>query len=214
MVAGGVVAGVLTSFKSRMNDIVPIIVAALIFEMSALFLINCFVRMQIATWNEAFGFNIRPKKALLTGLIVISIFFPIILILQVASAELMTRIGHEPVEQEAVQIMRQTGNLAGSVVLGIVAILLAPVVEEMLFRGLLYPAIKQKGFPRVALWISSTAFALIHFNVTIFLPLMVLAMVLTWLYERTENLLAPIMAHAVFNAVSFVVLTIQRIHGQ
>ncbi len=213
MIFAGLVAGILKGFSSGLSDIVPVIAAALIFEISALFLINCFLRMQITSWSEAFGFDIQPTRALLTGLVVTLIFFPAGLLLQAASGELMTRIGHEPVEQEAVQAMRETGNLIGSVGLGLVAILLAPVVEEMLFRGLLYPAIKQKGFPRAALWISSIAFAVIHFNVAIFLPLTILAMVLTWLYEKTENLLAPIAAHALFNSISFIALTIQKTHG-
>jgi membrane protease YdiL (CAAX protease family) len=37
-------------------------------------------------------------------------------------------------------------------------------------------------------------------------PLFVLALALTWLYERTDNLLAPIMAHSLFNIANLVVL--------
>jgi len=37
----------------------------------------------------------------------------------------------------------------------------------------------------------------------IFLPLFALAMLLTLLYERTNNLLAPITAHSLFNALNF-----------
>ena len=43
-------------------------------------------------------------------------------------------------------------------------------------------------------------------NGAIFLPLFVLALALTWLYEKTDNLLAPITAHALFNAVNFTLL--------
>jgi hypothetical protein len=43
-------------------------------------------------------------------------------------------------------------------------------------------------------------------NLVTFLPLAVLALVLTALYERTNNLLAPIMAHALFNALNFAAL--------
>jgi membrane protease YdiL (CAAX protease family) len=68
----------------------------------------------------------------------------------------------------------------------------------------LYPTIKQHGFPRAALWSTSALFALIHFNVAIFIPLLLLALLLVWLYEKTDNLLAPIAAHAAFNAVNFV----------
>ena len=36
-------------------------------------------------------------------------------------------------------------------------------------------------------------------------PLLLLALVLTWLYEQTGNLLAPILAHATFNALQFAI---------
>jgi hypothetical protein len=75
-----------------------------------------------------------------------------------------------------------------------------------LFRGILYPAIKQAGFPRIALWSTVLLFAAVHLNAVTFLPLAVLALILTALYERTDNLLAPITAHALFNALNFVAL--------
>ena len=43
-------------------------------------------------------------------------------------------------------------------------------------------------------------------NAATFLPLAVLALLLTMLYERTDNLLAPISAHALFNALNFATL--------
>jgi uncharacterized protein len=82
----------------------------------------------------------------------------------------------------------------------------APLVEEALFRGILYPAIKQSGWPRLALWGSSTLFALVHFNMVTFLPLLVFALVLVYLYETFQNLLVPIVTHAVFNAVNFLTI--------
>jgi membrane protease YdiL (CAAX protease family) len=43
-----------------------------------------------------------------------------------------------------------------------------------------------------------------------FLPLVVLAVALTWLYEATNNLLAPILAHSLFNMANFFWLVIER----
>ena len=80
----------------------------------------------------------------------------------------------------------------------------------MLFRGILYPTIKQAGFPKLSLWLTSLAFAAIHLNAVTFLPLLVLSLLLTFLYEKTNNLLAPITTHAVFNAVQFVWLYLQQ----
>jgi membrane protease YdiL (CAAX protease family) len=90
------------------------------------------------------------------------------------------------------------------------AVVLAPVAEEFIFRGMLYPFVKQLGYPRLA-WLGvSFVFALVHLNGAIFLPLFVLALALTWLYEKTDNLLAPITAHALFNAANLTLLLTQN----
>jgi membrane protease YdiL (CAAX protease family) len=76
----------------------------------------------------------------------------------------------------------------------------------MLFRGIVYPTVKQAGFPRLALWGSAFLFAACHVNLVTFVPLVVLALALTFIYERTDNLWAPITAHALFNAMNFIIL--------
>ena len=129
--------------------------------------------------------------------------------LQKVSAIVTTHLANfkmEPEEQLPVHVLRVSMSWAGRITLGVAAILLAPVAEEILFRGILYAAIKQAGFPRIALWGTVLLFAYVHMNAVSFLPLAALAMVLTALYERTDNLLAPIVAHAMFNALNFVTL--------
>ena len=98
------------------------------------------------------------------------------------------------------------GTWLPRLVLGVITILLAPAAEEVLFRGILYPWVKQAGYPRLALWGTALVFAAIHLNLATFVPLAVLAVALTLLYERTGNLLAPITAHALFNGFNFTLL--------
>jgi membrane protease YdiL (CAAX protease family) len=45
------------------------------------------------------------------------------------------------------------------------------------------------------------------------LPLVVLAMALTWLYVKTESLLAPVLAHSLFNTANLVLLLTQVDHS-
>lgn len=171
------------------------------------------LRQQRITLDDAFGFSEHWPKALVLGILVAAIFLPIGLQLQRLSDFIM-RLPHspvQPVEQQAVQTLRAASSLAQRVAAGIFTIALAPVGEETLFRGILYPAIKQAGFPKLALWLTCLAFAAIHLNAVTFLPLLVLSLLLTLLYEKTNNLLAPITAHATFNAVQFVWLYMQQL---
>jgi membrane protease YdiL (CAAX protease family) len=143
------------------------------------------------------------------GIILACLFLPLGWGLQWLSAKVMVhlpRLHLKPEEQQAVQTLQLASEWLQRLALGAVTIVLAPVAEEILFRGILYPWIKQAGFPRLALWGSALLFAGVHVNAMTFVPLAVLALALTLLYERTDNLLAPITAHALFNGMNFMIL--------
>jgi membrane protease YdiL (CAAX protease family) len=190
-----------------------VVVASLSFQGAGLILVASFLREHQISWAEAFGFTNRRGKAVLLGVLVTLIFLPLGWGLQQASALVMTHLPLfklEPQEQLPVHVLRVSLSWAGRITLGVTAILLAPLAEEILFRGILYPAVKQAGFPRFALWGTTLLFAAVHMNMVTFAPLAVLALVLTALYERTNNLLASITAHALFNALNFVTLFLIR----
>lgn len=180
-----------------------ILVSALTFQGAVIALTWRFLHEHQTRWTTGFGFGNQWPKAIGFGVLAVALFLPLGWGLQMACLKAMHFLGWEPSEQLALVALRHSGSAAQLIALGITTILLAPVAEEMLFRGILYPSVKQYGFPRTALWSTSALFALIHFNVAIFIPLLLLAVLLVWLYEKTDNLLAPIAAHVAFNAINF-----------
>lgn len=122
------------------------------------------------------------------------------------SEMVMSLLGFQPEAQTVVQMLEATRSIPKQVLYGFMAIVVAPVAEEVLFRGILYPTIKQLGLPRLALWSTAILFGMIHLNWMALIPLTVVALLLTWLYERTGDLMAPIGAHCVFNLVNFSLL--------
>jgi membrane protease YdiL (CAAX protease family) len=156
---------------------------------------------------RSFGFDTPGcKRALLLALGALVVVLPVALGLNWIYATVMEWFMIKPEVQQAVQMLQEQRSVLGlgqKVFFGTATILIVPVVEEMLFRGMLYPVIKQEGFPRLAWWGSSLFFAATHTNAMTFIPLTVLALVLIWLYEQTDNLLAPIVTHSLFNAVNF-----------
>ena len=170
----------------------------------ALVLTHFFLREQTMSWEEAFGFFSPPLgRALLLALLVALAVLPIAWSLGQLSARLMSSFHLQPVVQSPVQMLQTAASLPTKLLIGLLAIVVAPFVEELVFRGLIYPTLKQNGFPGLALWGTSLLFATIHSNLMILLPLTFLAVVLTLLYETTDNLLAPILAHSLFNFVNF-----------
>jgi len=184
-----------------------VLLGTLGFQGATLALAPVFLRQHQLGWREAFGLN-RPdfRRTLgLAGLLTLALL-PVVLGLQVVSAELLVRVGWLPQEQLAVTLLTGSKSWWLRVYLALFAVALAPVAEEFIFRGILYPFVKQLGYPRLA-WIGvSLAFALVHDDAAAFVPLFVLALALTWFYEMTDNLLAPIAAHALFNAANLMLL--------
>jgi len=84
----------------------------------------------------------------------------------------------------------------------IAVVVLAPIAEEVFFRGVVFNALLREGGRRWAFIGSSALFALIHISVVALLPIFLLGLALAWVYQRTGNLLAPIAMHATVNGIS------------
>jgi len=172
-----------------------IVVGTLSFQGAAWFLIFLFLRLHRVGWYEAFGLRgPRLGRALLMAFGFIVIVLPVVLLLQGVSVNVLEKLGLPPENQAAVRLLTDATSMWTVVYLGVFAVVIAPVAEEFIFRGMLFPFVKRLGFPRLAWFGVSFLFALIHFNAPTFVPLFVLALALTWLYEKTDNLLAANLA--------------------
>ena len=101
----------------------------------------------------------------------------------------------EPV-QEMLFLESRPGLVAATVVL---ACVVGPVVEEILFRGILFSAVRTHTSRLVAMLISGGIFSALHTNLVGFLPILVLGCLLADLYDRTGSLLSCISVHIVHN---------------
>jgi len=188
-----------------------ILVGTLCFQGASWLMIPFFLRQHQVGWREAFGFcGPKLKRALLTALGFIVVVLPVVLLLQYTSINTLEKFGFPSDDQTAVKLLTDAKSVWTVVYLGVFAVVLAPVAEEFIFRGMLFPFVKQLGFPKLAWFGISFLFALIHLNAPTLVPLFVFALALTWLYDRTDNLLAPITAHALFNATNLAVLLWQN----
>ncbi len=110
--------------------------------------------------------------------------------------------------QELIQIFNTGGSPVAITVLVIFAITLAPIIEEIIFRGGIYRFLKSQTRLLPAQVLSSLFFAVMHGNLMSFLPLVVVGILLTHTYERSGNLLTPIAFHACFNGFNLLMLFI------
>jgi len=157
------------------------------------------------TWAAAFGIQQRGSlRAVLWGVGSLGVTYPGALALQWLSLTAFGWFQATPAPQLAVRMLSEAGGWWPRLCMGIQTIGTAPLAEELLFRGILYVSIKQAGYPRLAWWGVALLFGLSHGHLPTLLPLSFFGLALAWLYERTGSLLAPLVAHAGFNAVNFI----------
>jgi membrane protease YdiL (CAAX protease family) len=212
---GVVTAGVLqkvgvAAFKTP-DSFANILLATLSFQGVAWLLIFYFLKQHGVAWRDAFGLrNANLKKSLMLAAGVLVLVLPVVLCLEQFSAQLLAKIGWPLEDERAVALIVNAKSVWLSGYLAFFAIVLAPVSEEFMFRGVLFPFVKQLGYPKLAWFGVSFLFALIHVNAPTLVPLFVFALALTWLYQKTDCLLAPIAAHSLFNTANLIILYTQQ----
>jgi uncharacterized protein len=89
-----------------------------------------------------------------------------------------------------------------------IAGLVAPAVEELVFRAGLYRFLKGRMPRNTAIIVSAGFFAFLHFNVLVFPTLMLLGVALCLSYEATGDIKVPIFFHALFNLNSIFMIAL------
>ena len=115
--------------------------------------------------------------------------------------ELLRLAGISPAEQAIVTLLRQGSPLIAAILIPS-TVLLAPVGEELCFRYAIFRVLESHSGFWAAAVMTALLFAAAHINLQVFPSLFLLGLWLSWLYRRTGSLLAPMLAHALFNAVS------------
>ncbi|WP_458351869.1 CPBP family glutamic-type intramembrane protease [Rugamonas violacea] len=99
--------------------------------------------------------------------------------------------------QQLAQQMAQTTQQRGWLLLGVLA---APLCEEFIFRGLIFGGLRRSMAPLPAAVASAAIFAIVHPPLSM-LPVFVLGLCTALAYHRSKVLLAPMLVHALYNAL-------------
>lgn len=83
---------------------------------------------------------------------------------------------------------------------------MAPLSEELYFRGMVYPVFRDKVGRNAAMLISGLLFSLAHRDLFRFIPIAVGGIGLALLYERSKSLWTPIIAHSTWNTIMMVLM--------
>lgn len=147
----------------------------------------------------------RPRLLLYAaGTVLVAL--PVLSLLSLGWNELLRACGLPDEPQDLIGIFSRTRSPL--VVAGMLAVAcgLAPLSEEIIFRAGLYRFVRQKLGRLPALLISGCCFGLLHANWASFLPLAVLGMILALAYEATGSIRVAIVAHALFNLNTILIV--------
>ncbi len=112
--------------------------------------------------------------------------------------------------QDTVKVLQKANDPTVLGLMAFAAVIAAPICEEMVFRGYLYPAGKKFAGPWIACICSALIFAAAHGSIAALFPLFIFGCVLVLIYEKTGSLWAPMGVHFCFNGATVLIQMIAR----
>lgn len=134
----------------------------------------------------------------------------ILVVFFLLAAGLTALIGEH--DNELMRILRSSRSAV--YIVAFLATFSAPIVEEVIYRGIIYSAFYKAFGIITAVIVASTLFAGVHFlqyngDITALIMICLLSLVLTLIRVRTKNLLPCIVFHTVFNGIQSILLILQ-----
>lgn len=99
------------------------------------------------------------------------------------------------------EVLRMVSNNKEFLGVFLIGSVLAPLSEELLFRGMLYPVVK---FRMGIFWgaiIAGTIFGLAHWDFWRTIPLAVGGAILCYIYEKTDSIFVSAISHGIWNGI-------------
>jgi membrane protease YdiL (CAAX protease family) len=152
---------------------------------------------QKLTYRELF--HQSPASARATLMLVVPpvlLLVPALMVGMMAAFDLLVRIAPLSAWEESMFSRMADGSVAATLAVCV----MAPLLEEMLFRGIVLRGFLQRYSRWQAIVGSALLFGAAHLNIYQFVVGLVMGTLLGWLYERTRSLIPCIALHAAYNS--------------
>ena len=158
---------------------------------------------------ELFGLrNLSRSKVITISLAAIAPTLVAVGLVNAGVSEVMQDVWPDASPQDIVKTFETTGSMTVRVLMVGAAVVMAPLSEELLFRGFLYGVCKRYTDIPFAALINGLLFAIVHMHVGSFAPLFALGVVLVAVYEITGSLVVPMVMHALFNGLMMIAMIV------
>lgn len=150
-----------------------------------------------------------PQVFWIAPAVVIAMWIVFSILFGLGYMDLMERLGVEKV-QDAVAMFQNEKDPLLLGLMAFTAVIVAPICEELVFRGYLYPVAKRFAGPWISALFTALVFSATHGSMAALLPLFLFGLVLAAIYEATGSLWAPISIHFLFNGATVVIQLLLR----
>jgi len=101
-------------------------------------------------------------------------------------------------------IERLIGDSSLGVPTFIMMVVLAPIFEELIYRGIILDGLLKRYSATISILVSSILFSVVHMNLPQILPALVAGIFMGWVYYKTKNVTLTILIHACMNLTGFI----------
>lgn len=190
----------------------PIVIQTILFHGAAAGTILLLLRVHGLTWLQAFGRNRgRLLRDAFQGVLLYVGAIPPVALLSLLYRLILSSFGFVVEPQGVITVFVSPDcPLWMKVYLAAMAVLVAPVIEEICFRGVALPLIARRGSIGSAVVFVSLLFAAMHFHVPSVAPLFGIAVAFSLAYIYTGSIVVPVVMHMLFNGISISVLLLLK----
>jgi membrane protease YdiL (CAAX protease family) len=158
---------------------------------------------------------LRPpldRGAWRSGIVTFLIALPVVTVVNLAWLGLLKLLGLPVEQQDLLRMFTQAEDPALIILMVVLATMVAPVTEELLFRATLFRYLRTRVPRWIALVVPGTIFAALHVNwmtldgLPSLVPLITLAVIFSLAYERTGRISTAMIAHGLFNLHTILLL--------
>lgn len=181
------------------------------FHVVGLAVIAYALKRQRLAWGRAFGVAMaRLWSDAGRGVVLYLAMMPLLFFYTLLYQWALRAVGYHAEPQDVIVLFVNEESAWSRAYTFILAGLIAPVFEELVFRGIALPALARLRSATWAVVVLAAAFAAIHFHIPSLVPLFIVAVALSLGYIYTGSILVPIVAHGLFNLVNLMALNLLR----
>jgi membrane protease YdiL (CAAX protease family) len=144
------------------------------------------------------------RRAFITGFVLLIVAYPLIVMADWLTARIAG--SSESNRQGIIELFSGSQLFEQRVLIIVLAVAVAPLAEEFIFRFFLYGVLRRYTGRVIALVISALLFAAVHAHLPSFAPLFVLGACFTLAYEWSGSLLVSMTMHSIFNSLTLLAL--------